>query len=110
LTLAPYFAIDCGMQPSDKEAARARNTEPLRAWAEAFGKGATTHLARRSGLTFAACARLIKGQAQPKPYTATLIERATDGAVKAADLLGVTSAMVVTNDGAATPGHAESAA
>lgn len=93
----------CAAVP-DREAARRRNTASLRAWAEAFGTGATTYLARRSGLTFAACARIIKGQAQPRPYTAERIEHATDGAVKAADLLGVTAQTIVTIDSDASPG------
>lgn len=87
----------------NREAARKRNTASLRAWAEAFGTGATTYLARHSGLTFAACARIIKGQVQPRPYTAERIERATEGAVKAADLLGVTAQTIVTIDSDASP-------
>lgn len=71
--------------------ARMRNTEQLRAWAERFGKGAITHLARETGLTFAAVSRIVKGLAQPSPENAKAIERATRSEVSAAALLGVAS-------------------
>lgn len=97
------MALNTRSDVLDREGARKRNTASLRAWAKKYDKGATTLLARRTGLTFAAVARIIKGQSQPRPYTAALIERATDGEVKAADLLGVTAQTIVTIDSDASP-------
>lgn len=89
---------------ADRADARMRNSAALRAWAAKFGKGATTYLSKRTGLTFAAVARVLKGKAQSTPHTAALFEAATDGAVTAAELLGLGTALTVTTNGAHASG------
>lgn len=80
---------------AERLAAIRENTEELRAWARRRGKGATTLLADKADLTFAAAARIIKGQAQPNPETAKRIERATG--CSAAKLLGIAGSTLATN-------------
>lgn len=67
-----------------------RTKSVLRAWCDARGRGAITYLARETGRTWAAMHRIVEGRAQPRAETAKAIERATDGAVSAAALLGLT--------------------
>lgn len=100
-------------RPKSSEEHRARckrNTEELRQWAADFGVGARTYLARRSGLTFAAVARIVDGIAQPNPESARMLEVATDGECSAARLLGIESSIVATTSRSARPVHAKRAA
>lgn len=76
-------------EQQERHEERMRRTAELRAWAQGRGRGAVTLLQKRTGLTFAAVSRLVKGQAAPSPRSAVLLERATDGAVSAASLLGL---------------------
>lgn len=75
----------------EREEDRMRRTEELRRWVERRGRGAMTVLQKRTGLTFAAVSRLVKGKAAPSPRSARLLEKATDGDVSAARMLGLSA-------------------
>lgn len=73
-------------------AEKKRRSAALRAWCKQRGKGAITFLAREVPLTWAGASRIVHGKAAPRPETASAIERATEGAVRAAVLLGLEAA------------------
>ena len=50
--------VEAGGDPDD----RMRRTEELRQWVARRGRGAMTILQKRTGLTFAAVSRLVKGK------------------------------------------------
>lgn len=75
----------------EREDDRMRRTEELRQWVAQRGRGAMTVLQKRTGLTFAAVSRLVKGKAAPSPRSAVLLEKATDGDVSAARMLGLSA-------------------
>lgn len=71
---------------------RTRPIPELVDWCEKHGVGAVTFLHLKTGLTYAAVHRIVRGRAQPKPETAKKIARATGGEVSAAALLGLKAA------------------
>lgn len=77
--------------------------EALRAWCEAYGRGAISFLARKTGRTFAAVSRVVKGQANPSPETASRLELATEGAVRASAWFGFTTGTINTKRRRASP-------
>lgn len=80
----------------------------LREWLQGQGKGATARLARVVGTRWATIHDIAGGHV-PKAPLAKRIEAATDGAVTAAELLGladVTATTVATNPPSASAGRA----
>lgn len=92
---------------------------PLAAWlaAQPDGTLAKTRLAELSGVRWQSIHYIAKGEQVPTPPTAAKLERGTDGAVRAVDLLAwfvehprtETTDEGIVNAGHATSGHPEAA-
>jgi DNA-binding transcriptional regulator YdaS (Cro superfamily) len=62
----------------------------LSEWCAQQGEGAKTRLARACDVRWATIHDIVEGRSKPQPETARRIEHATEGAVTAAELLGLT--------------------
>jgi plasmid maintenance system antidote protein VapI len=84
-------------------------TAPIRAWAERYGVGAASHLAREARLTWVSASRLIQGKARPRLETAQKIAPVIGCSV--GRLLGLDTAVTETTNGdTASPTDREHAA
>lgn len=78
----------------------------LREWLESQGRGATAHLARTVGTRWATIHDISNGHV-PKADLAKRIEAASDGAVSAAELLGIESSTIATTSALSSDEAAE---